>query len=58
MSWSERHHESDAIVAEAEAAVRRGDLPRARSLYVHAAAAEQAEFKEMLDAMLRSGDDR
>lgn len=47
MSWPERHRESERLAAEAEAAVRAGDVPRAKSFYVQAADAEEAALKAL-----------
>jgi hypothetical protein len=50
MSWSERHRESERLAAEAEAAIRRGDVGWARECYAKAADAEEAA----LDALDRT----
>lgn len=42
MSWVEPHSESERLAAEAEAAVRGGNISLARSLYAQAAEAEEA----------------
>ena len=42
MTWAERHHESERLAAQAEAAARGSDAPLAKSLYVQAADAEEA----------------
>ena len=40
MSWNSHHSRSEKLAADAEVALRSGDLIRARQLYVQAAAEE------------------
>jgi hypothetical protein len=40
MNWSDHHSESERLAADADAALRRGDLPLAAQLFGSAAQAE------------------